>query len=78
MLGKGFTFQLDSLNPFRPEMVRKIIEDVLTEAMDGIYYNHKESPVLCKQLSLRIRNRVKALKFERLGLKKSILFCPIS
>lgn len=65
MLERGFTFQLDSINPFKPQTVHKIIEDVLTEAMDGFYYNPKEAPVLCKQLSIRIRNRVKALKFER-------------
>ncbi|XP_014244953.1 tctex1 domain-containing protein 1-like [Cimex lectularius] len=65
---KGYTFRLESRNPFRTQTVYKIMEEIILEGMDGFYYNPKEAAELCKKFSSEIRTKVKALNFERYKL----------
>ncbi|XP_044747208.1 dynein light chain Tctex-type protein 2B [Coccinella septempunctata] len=61
------TYKLDSEKPFNPEKVKKILEEILLEALEGPY-DEVKCPLKAKQASAAIRAKVKELEFDRYKL----------
>lgn len=57
--------KLDAKNPFKPNQVNKILEDIITQGVSQFYYNHQEASQLCQELASQIRTKVKALNYDR-------------
>ncbi|XP_044265499.1 hepatoma-derived growth factor-related protein 2-like [Tribolium madens] len=62
------TYKLESDNPFKPEKVTKILEAVMTEALENLTYDPEKCPKQAKWASSAIRAKVKELQFERYKL----------
>nr|XP_014283670.1 tctex1 domain-containing protein 1-B-like [Halyomorpha halys] len=60
--------KLEPKNPFKPNQVHKLLEDIITEGVSQFYYNHEEAPQLCQDLASQIRTKIKSLNYDRCKL----------
>ncbi|XP_015595240.2 tctex1 domain-containing protein 1-like [Cephus cinctus] len=59
------TYRLASYNPFKCEVVDKILEDVMTMTLKGMKYNPAVCMKLCQDMSIEIRNRIFKKDYDR-------------
>lgn len=59
------TYKLESENPFNPEKVDKILKTIMTEAFENLTYDREKCIKQARWASLKIKNLVKELEFER-------------
>ncbi|KAG5872422.1 hypothetical protein JTB14_013667 [Gonioctena quinquepunctata] len=59
------TYRLDSENPFNPEKVDKILQNVLMEALENLSYDPEKCANQAKWATAMIRSKVKELQFDR-------------
>ncbi|CAG9861934.1 unnamed protein product [Phyllotreta striolata] len=59
------TYQLESKNPFNPDKVKKILEEVMMEIVENLEYDPDLCAKQAKLASMMIRIKVKELNFDR-------------
>ncbi|XP_071565733.1 dynein light chain Tctex-type protein 2 [Temnothorax nylanderi] len=59
------TYRMEPQNPFKTDLVDKIVRSVMNNRLDEITYDDAEATKLCGDIATEIRRRVKKLNFDR-------------
>ncbi|XP_077266371.1 dynein light chain Tctex-type protein 2-like [Temnothorax americanus] len=59
------TYRMEPQNPFKTDLVDKIVRSVMNNRLDKITYDDAEATKLCGDIATEIRRRVKKLNFDR-------------
>ena len=59
------TFKMEPDVKFQPKKVERVIKAILEEELKDESYSARESPNICKSLTVKIRKAVKDLNFPR-------------
>lgn len=59
------TYYMEPQNPFKTDLVDKIVGSVMNNRLDEIAYDDAEITKLCCDIAAEIRRRVKKLNFDR-------------
>eukprot|EP00795_Rhopilema_esculentum_P004537 gene4537-20789_t len=77
MLDNTYKMEPDRNSVFRAITVRQAVESILSEMVGDQKYSAKESPLLCVELATEIKNKVKAMGFERYKLICQVTICSL-
>ncbi|RZF48413.1 hypothetical protein LSTR_LSTR007580 [Laodelphax striatellus] len=69
------SYRLHSKNPFHPEKVQKLLQEVMDERLTDLVYEQTACTKLCVELAADIRAKVKALLFDRYKLICFVQIC---
>ncbi|XP_011699413.1 PREDICTED: tctex1 domain-containing protein 3-like [Wasmannia auropunctata] len=58
-------YRTEPQNPFKTDLVDKIVKSVMNNRLDEIAYDDAEAVKLCGDIAAEIRRRVKKLNFDR-------------
>ncbi|KAL6260332.1 hypothetical protein P5V15_007863 [Pogonomyrmex californicus] len=58
-------YRMDPQNPFKIDLVDKIVKSVMNNRLDEFAYDDAEIAKLCGDIAAEIRRRVKKLNFDR-------------
>ena len=59
------SYRMQPQNPFKIDLVEKIVKSVMNNRLDEIAYDNAEAIKLCGDIAAEIRRRVKKLNFDR-------------
>lgn len=59
------TYRLESKSPLNKEVCENIIKSTMNRVFDGFVYTPKPALNICAQVSEEIKNRIKALNYDR-------------
>ncbi|XP_046491020.1 dynein light chain Tctex-type 5-like [Neodiprion pinetum] len=59
------SYRLDAHNPWKQEVVDKVLEDVMTTTLTGMKYNPEVCMKLCQDMTAEIRNRIYRKDYDR-------------
>ncbi|KAL0110569.1 hypothetical protein PUN28_013869 [Cardiocondyla obscurior] len=59
------SYRMEPQNPFKIDLVDKIVKSVMNNRFDEITYDNAEVIKLCNDIAAEIRRRVKKLNFDR-------------
>lgn len=59
------TYRMEPQNPFKTDLVDKIVKSVMNNRLDEIAYDDTEATKLCGDIAAEIRRRVKKLNLDR-------------
>lgn len=59
------SYHMEPQNPFKIDLVDKIVRSVMNNRLDEIAYDDAETAKLCGDIAAEIRRRVKKLNFDR-------------
>ncbi|KAG5325365.1 TC1D3 protein, partial [Pseudoatta argentina] len=59
------SYRMQSQNPFKIDLVEKIVKSVMNNRLDEVAYDDAEATKLCGDIAAEIRRRVKKLNFDR-------------
>lgn len=59
------TYRMEPQNPFKTDLVDKIMKSVMNNRLDEVAYDDAETTKLCSNIAAEIRRRVKKLNFDR-------------
>lgn len=67
------TYRMEPYRKFDPEKVREVIKSVVTDKLNGYRYNPKLCAIMIKVISEEIRDKVKALHFDRYKIVAAVI-----
>lgn len=65
---------MEPQNPFKIDLVDKIVKSVMNNRLDEIAYDDAEATKLCGDIAAEIRRRVKKLNFDRWEETQTFIF----